>query len=172
MSTDEWMTPPKYIDAARRVMKSIDLDPCSRPDVNKRIGATVFWTKDDDCLKDMSWMTRTGFYCPMNVWMNPPYTREAGTALPYVERLVEEFQNGGIKQAIVLVNASVSTRYFHLAMDAAQAMCLFGPGRIQFLKPDGTVGDSPRYANTFFYFGGFRGRFETVFSQYGKVCFL
>ena len=61
---NEWYTPEKYVEAARKVLGKIDLDPASSKPANKIIKATKFYTLADDGLKQ-PWNGR--------LWLNPPY---------------------------------------------------------------------------------------------------
>jgi DNA N-6-adenine-methyltransferase Dam len=88
----EYYTPKKYIEAARRVLGNIDLDPASCPEANKVVRAGKFFTAKDDGLT-RPWRGR--------VFLNPPYCGLAGR---FVDKLAAELQAGNIKAAIVLVN--------------------------------------------------------------------
>ena len=72
----EWFTPPEIVEAARRVLGEIDLDPASTREANIVIKAKVFYTRHDDGLTK-PWKGR--------VWMNPPY------AHPLVDISIAEF---------------------------------------------------------------------------------
>lgn len=90
---NEWYTPEKYIEAARTVLGTIDLDPASSKLANKTVKAKKFYTADDDGLHQ-PWKGR--------LWLNPPYGRLAGE---FVGRLVLEHEAGEVAAAILLVNA-------------------------------------------------------------------
>jgi len=64
---EESYTPPIYLDAALRVMGSIDTDPASNPMAQENVKAKKYYTLENDGLKEEN--TWDG-----NVWMNPPYT--------------------------------------------------------------------------------------------------
>ena len=48
--TNEWYTPAKYIEAARKVMGGIDLDPATCELANKTVKATKYHTKENNGL--------------------------------------------------------------------------------------------------------------------------
>ena len=150
-STDnEWYTPSKYIESAREVMGSIDLDPASNDFANKTVKADKYYTEEDDGTVQ-KWFG--------NVWLNPPYQ----TTL--IEKFAAKIEQKEFGQAIVLVNNASETQWYQKLWRNASAMV--GPaGRIKFEKRDGAHG-TPLQGQTFFYYGDNPKRFLQVFSQYG-----
>lgn len=65
--TVEWYTPQRYIEMAREVMGTIDLDPASNAIAQEWIKARVFYSQEEDGLSQ-EWFG--------NVWINPPYGRK------------------------------------------------------------------------------------------------
>ncbi len=63
MDSPEWYTPTPFVEAARRTMGSIDLDPASHAEANTRVQAARFFTEADNSL-DQTWAG--------NVFLNPP----------------------------------------------------------------------------------------------------
>jgi DNA N-6-adenine-methyltransferase (Dam). len=66
---ENWGTPPWIVEAARRVMGSIDLDPASSEEANKVVRAGCYFTKEDDGLSGL-WNLHDER--KLNVWLNPP----------------------------------------------------------------------------------------------------
>lgn len=59
----EWYTPTPFVEVARVVLGTIDLDPASHPEANERIKATRIFTEQENGLLQV-W---TG-----NIFINPP----------------------------------------------------------------------------------------------------
>lgn len=147
---DEWYTPPKYIEAAREVLGTIDLDPASNDFANQTVKASTYFTEEINGL-EQEWFG--------NVWMNPPYSTALLTK--FADKLVES----DISQAIVLVNNATETAWFEKMISKASAI-LFHKGRIRFVKRDGEHG-APLQGQAFIYYGDNPERFLEVFSQFG-----
>jgi len=148
----EAYTPAQYIEAAREVMGSIDLDPASNEKAQEVVKAKVYYTKEDDGL-DKPW--------DGNIFLNPPYSHPE--VKYFVDKLLAELKPG--QQAILLTNNNTDTNFFHDAVRQAAVVC-FTKGRINFLKPDGSV-SSPTNGQVFYYFGDNKDDFIRVFSQFG-----
>ena len=160
--SDNWHTPQEYVEAAREVLTTIDLDPFSDHIANQSIRALRILTLADNAL-ELSWAnpeTRT-------VWMNPPYSR--GMSSLAVDKFIDEFNYGSFDQAIVLMNSSTDTNWFHRLALVCTALC-FTKGRIAFIDGDGGKRSSGNTkGQVFFYFGKNIGRFRSVFSKFGLI---
>lgn len=153
----EWYTPKKYVDAAREVLERIDLDPASCAEANLVIRANQFYTKEQDGLS-FPWYDR--------VFLNPPYGKDRGKSLQgiWIQKLLEEYRSGRCDEAILLVNASTSEKWFQQLWD--YPIC-FTDHRIRFDGPDGK--NSPTKGNCFVYFGPEAKVFTEIFSRFGRI---
>ena len=154
---NEWYTPSQYIEAAREVLGTIDLDPASSDVANERVKATSYFTKDDNGLAH-EWHG--------SVWLNPPYAQPLISN--FAEKVVEEFEDGRVKAAIVLVNNATETRWFRQMTEAATAIC-FPTGRIKYLDSTGHPANTPLQGQAFLYFGDDTYEFLSTFRQFGFV---
>jgi ParB family transcriptional regulator, chromosome partitioning protein len=152
---DEWYTPEEYIEAARKVLGSIDLDPASNAAAQEVVKAASYFTKDDDGL-EREWLGR--------VFVNPPYSYPL--IEKFVTKLYDEFHDGRVTDAIILVNNCTDTRWFHLLLSKFPAC--FTRGRVQFWRP-GQDRFATRQGQAFFYLGNNPESFCEVFSEHGVV---
>ena len=155
---NEWYTPAKYIEAARELMGSIDLDPASCESANETVKATRYYDKQSN-----------GFDKPWNghIWLNPPYGREDGSSNQesWSRRLIEQYQDGITQEAILLVNAAVDTKWFQRLFD--YPIC-FPNHRINFTTPEPTTSGST-HGSALIYFGSRSQKFAQIFSQFGVI---
>ena len=147
---DEWYTPAQYIESARKVMGSIDLDPASNDFANETVKASVYYDEAKNGLEQEWWG---------NIWLNPPYS----SAL--IQQFAEKLADSLFEQAIVLVNNATETAWFRTLIENADAV-VFPTGRIKYRKRDGEKG-TPLQGQAFIYFGDAPGRFLKVFSEFG-----
>lgn len=152
---DEWYTPEKYIEAARTVMGTIDLDPASNEFANEVVKAEKYFDESTNGL-EQEWFG--------NIWLNPPYS----TAL--IPKFADKIISSRFNQAIVLVNNATETAWFRKMVDKASAI-VFTTGRIKFRKRDGTHG-TPLQGQAIMYFGTKPYMFLNVFRQFGWGCVL
>jgi len=153
----EWYTPAEYVDAARKVMGTIDLDPASCPEANKIVKAKRIYTKEDDGLVQ-PW---TG-----NVWLNPPYA--TGLIEKFAAKVAAE--RGSYSQLIAIVNNGTETRWFEALVERAVAICLTR-GRVRFYTTGDVHLSSPLQGQAVVYVGSNVDRFVEVFSLLG-TCWV
>lgn len=154
---NEWYTPSVYIEAAREVMGTINLDPASSEIANKTVQADKYYTASDNGLI-LPWSG--------NVWLNPPY------AQPLIQQFADKVcgcvDSITIEQITCLVNNATETNWFQSMAVRASAVCL--PNRrVKFLDPDGNPSGAPLQGQAILYFGGSAEKFNTVFSKFGVV---
>lgn len=155
---NEWYTPSEYIEAAREVMGSIDLDPASSDIANNTVGATRYFTAETNGL-EQAWSG--------NVWMNPPYSSDL--IGKFADKLVDESPN--IEQAIVLVNNATETVWFMRMVGISSAVC-FPHGRVKFIDVNGRPSAAPLQGQAILYIGDNVGVFCDVFSQFGWTAVM
>ena len=151
---NEWYTPKKYVDAARRVLGGIDLDPASCAYANETVQAERFFSVEDDGLTK-EWRGR--------VWMNPPYNAES--VVKFTEKFVDEYEAGHINEGIVLVNNATETSWFVNMVNVASAI-VFPRGRIRY-ESSTRESLAPLQGQAFLYFGENTDKFFEAFSEIG-----
>jgi hypothetical protein len=161
MSSNEWYTPSKYIEAAREVMGSIDLDPASCEEANRTVKATRYYSKEENGLL-LPW-----YGC---VWLNPPYGKVSSgrsNLYNFIQKLVDHYRAGDIEQAITLTTAGTGTKWFQLL---EPYLVCFPRGRIRFHR---NLAIGPATSNIlgscFAYLGPHEQKFTEVFSVFGPV---
>jgi len=152
--SNEYFTPSKYVEAARRVMGGVDLDPASSRRANKTVQADLYYDREDNGLKQ-PWAGR--------VWLNPPYGRQAGD---FVSRLANEYREGEVDEAIVLVNAhSAETNWF---APLWEGLICFTDHRIDFDTAHEVSGST--HGSAFSYFGPNERAFIQDFNRFGYIA--
>lgn len=166
--SNEWYTPATYIEAAREVIGSIDLDPASCALANETVKATRYFTADDDGLSK-AWKGR--------VWLNPPYSREGAlrgmepgphesVVKLWINRLISEYHRSNVSQAILLIKADPKEQWFQPCWEFP--IC-FAAHRILFDRP-GLPPEKHQFGTAFVYLGPNESQFINVFSQFGTVA--
>lgn len=156
--SNEWFTPAQYVDAARELMRGIDIDPASNATANEVIKATMYYGIDSNGF-DKPWHGR--------VWLNPPYGRDlAGSNQDaWSRRLLGQYKAGVTTEAILLVNANTEAKWFQPLYD--YLICLTNH-RIKFYTTDGTS-SQPTQGNALIYLGTQQERFVQIFKQFGRI---
>jgi ParB family chromosome partitioning protein len=152
--TDGWYTPVEVIEAARATMGEIDLDPASCEFANRIVKAQQYYTREDNGLNlHLPWTGR--------VWCNPPYT----LTKEFTIRLRNDYSNGRLRCAILLVNAWTESKWFQELL--GYPIC-FPKGRFKFYKEDGKWNQPPS-ASALIYFGRNVDAFGSNFKSFGLV---
>jgi len=151
---NEWYTPAEYIEAARRVMDRIILDPASSDLANETVQANIYYTTERDGL-NRPWFGK--------VWMNPPYAAEL--IGKFCDKLAQHYAAGDIEEAIVLVNNATETKWFNTLISEASAV-VFPQGRVRFNSPSGEQA-FPLQGQAVIYFGTNTARFFNEFKTFG-----
>jgi hypothetical protein len=154
----DWFTPPRYLDAVRAVLGTIDLDPASSELAQQYVQATRYFTQDG---LDQPWEG--------GVFVNPPY----GSPFigPFTAKMIESWQDGTMREGILLTNSSTDARWYQATLRACVIACLV-QGRIAFLevaKGQLVPRRSTPLGQTFFYFGRRPVRFAKVFGEFGTT---
>lgn len=147
------------------MLGNIDLDPFSSVQANQTIGARHIFTPAEDGM-NRDWSSATPTDRSSSVWMNPPYSR--GASSKAVDKFLEEYDHGSFESAVVLMNSSTDTHWFHRLLRVASAVC-FTEGRISFEDAGGKTSSSNTKGQVFFYFGKDVDKFKSVFSCHGAV---
>jgi len=155
---NEWYTPAEYIEAARAVMGSINLDPASSEIANETVKADDFYAIDEDGLKQ-EWHG--------NVWLNPPYAQPL--IGQFCDKLIHEYDEARIDAAIVLLNNSTETRAFQDIVMRAAALCMVC-GRIKYNDSTGVPANTPLQGQIVLYFGDYPENFVDIFRGFGFSC--
>lgn len=157
--SSEWQTPSVYLEAARTLLGGIDLDPASCAEANQRVRAARYYTRADDGLS-APWYAR--------VWLNPPYgttARNQSQQKVWSQRLILEYTQGTVSEAVLLVNAQTGELWFQPLW--AYPICF--TRRLQFHRPGGSIGKGPTHGSAFVYFGPQVERFAALFGALPRV---
>ena len=167
MKSNEWWTQFRYIEAAKLVLREIDLDPASCELANQTVRAARIYTKEQDGLRQ-PWCGR--------IWLNPPYSRdnmargmESGDRpksimQTWIEKLISEYRRGNVHAAILLTKADPKQIWFQPLWDFP--ICF--ARRVYFNRP-GLKPERMMFGTAFVYLGSDPERFIEVFSRFGRV---
>lgn len=151
----EYYTPPEIVEAARRTMGGIDLDPASSETANLRVKAARIFTQADDGLSQ-PWEGR--------VWVNHPFGRT--TNAPWILKMDSEYKRGGVQHMCCITFAATSERWFQPL--ARQPQCFLSP-RTNYFLPDGSLKRGVTKGSVVTYFGPDIAAFAREFGVLGVV---
>jgi len=129
-TSDEWATPPAFVEALEAEFGRFDLDPCAREATAK---AEYFYTLADDGLAQ-AWFGQ--------VFVNPPYSKPG----PWVEKAIAETRRDPSIRVRLLLPAATDVGWFH-DLVLVHANVRFIRGRLRFLGWHGRPVGSPTAGN-------------------------
>jgi hypothetical protein len=156
LPSDEYYTHPTIIEAVRRTLDAIDLDPASCLEANTVVQATQFYDSQIDGLRQ-PWYGR--------VWLNPPFSQW----IPWVPKIVQECRRGHINALCALSSVRTCTaRFMSPLKDMCVAICILR-GRLPFWG-GGTDGKhGPDYGHLIYYLGPDVDTFAREFGHLGNI---
>lgn len=166
MSTNEWYTPARYVNAARQVMGSIDLDPASCKFANETVKAEHYYTEEENGLEQL-WFGR--------VWLNPPFERSQTPGKKtnqgfWIRKLLQQWEIGHVTQAVLLTTCRPDTSWF---APLWQFPICFADHKVGFYVPEeGQILQEHSHAHgtLFVYLGMWEQTFIEVFSKFGRIA--
>ncbi len=183
----EIYTPGNIVEAARRTLGAIDLDPASSEAANQRVQAKRFMSEG---ALDKPWGGRVWMNHPFGPTMKRPTAQSSDSAHAkwhakcaalgldplttdliggndrWVNKLVSEYCAGNVTAACAICFASTSEKWFRPLL--AYPQCFLSP-RTNYLLPDGTVYRGVTKGSVVTYFGPDVTRFAVEFSPLGAV---
>lgn len=152
----EFYTPIKIIDAARRVMGQIELDPFSSAAANAHVKAARYFTPADDGLAQQ-WITPA-------FWMNHPFGRIMTPLC--IAKVEAEHTSGRAVQGLCVTFAATSERWFQPLLRRPQ--CYLSP-RLNYYLPDGSIKRGVTKGSVITYFGSDVAAFAREFGAFGVI---
>lgn len=161
--TSQHFTPKEIVEAARRTMGGISLDPASCPEANKTVKAELIYTAEDDGLKQR-WFG--------NVFLNPPskdgatVRKNGETVKKFWEKLCQDYEENCCVEQAVWVGYSLEQLLSLQRCD----LCVPYPLDYPFCIPRSRLkftGSSPTHGNYLIYMGHRVNEFMEQFASFG-----
>jgi len=162
-----WCTPPKYVDAVRKVFGGkISLDPCSN-EWSIVHAETEYRLPEKDGLKE-SWNYPT-------IYVNPPYgsDKENRTTIKHwLYKCAHAHKNYG-SEVLALVPVATNTSHWkEYVWGRATAVCFLYDTRLRFLVEGKDAGKGAPMSCVMIYWNKDIETFREVFIEYGAVVDL
>lgn len=163
-NSQEWCTPPKYVDAVREVFGGvIELDPCSNR-------FSIVHAENEYRLPEHDGLHESWDY--RSIYVNPPYgaDRERGTTIKnWLRRCAIAREQHG-SRVLALVPVATNTRHWKsYVFGVADAIAFLYDTRLRFLVDGKDEGKGAPMSCAMVYWGDDVGLFDRVFTPHGAV---
>lgn len=157
-ASNEHYTPPDVVEAARKWMGGIDLDPASCEEANRTVKAARYCSVGGLALW---WSGR--------VFLNPPggLIGRDSSMLRWWESLACRVGTGDVSQAVFVAFTLEILRSSQRQFPVQDFHRCYPRSRLRFGAPGGGIGKSPTHANVIVGLGGDFVSFEAAFSVIG-----
>jgi site-specific DNA-methyltransferase (adenine-specific) len=172
--TNEWYTPPEYVEAVREALGGIAFDPASNFLANAIVQAAAYYTADANGL-ELWWLADT-------VFLNPPYGKTGNKSNQeiWARKMLLEFALGSFDRGIMLTKTVPGYKWWDWLFNDVRPTVCITRDRIPFIKPewiqtDGSIvypkgqPKKSKAASSFWYIGNDDRKFIEVFSKFGRV---
>ena len=176
--SNDWYTPPKLVESFRRVMGTIELDPCSNAVAQIYIKAAAWCGPGSpnrgDGLGLAPWLSMWPESSPVGVLLNPPGGKigRESSAQVWLREYVDHFHNGYIRE---LCFVGFNPEWVRRSEDELGSAVLCIPReRLRFWHVvDGKLVESkqPTKWNTLAYWGPNKDRFREEMKEWGP-CYV
>lgn len=166
-TSQEWATPPKYVEAVRSFFGGeVDLDPCSN-------AHSIVNAKTEYRLPENNGLVESWNY--PRIYVNPPYGRDAvrGTTIRnWLEKCRSAHEEFG-SEVLALVPVAPNTRHWkENVWGVAAAVAFLYDTRLKFMVNGEACSKGAPMACCMIYWGADFDRFERVFLPFGAVVNL
>lgn len=159
--SQEWCTPPNYVNAVREFFGEIHLDPCSNQ--NSIVNAKTEYMLPDTNGLAASWNFPT-------IYVNPPYglDKPNKTSIKdWIRRCADAYREHN-SEVLALIPVAVNTKHWkEYIFGQANSVCFLADTRLKFIN--GGHDKGAPMACAIVYWGNQTEKFYDHFSKYGAV---
>lgn len=159
--SQEWCTPPKYVNAVRKFFGKIHLDPCSNPQSIVNAGTEYMLPKINGLIASWNFPT---------IYVNPPYGTDKvrkTSIRDWLFKCTDAHVSYG-SEVLALIPVATNTKHWkQYIFTEANSICFLADTRLKFIN--GGHDKGAPMACAIIYWGKDEDKFYRHFSEYGAV---